>query len=340
MSTNPPQIFLMAPLTSSAKKMEMLIIQWYLNYASADNLRNAAKSGKSTVKNTQDDAPWQAVELVHNGWFPKSIAAAVAPPQTKIKSSGSAFQKAVFVADYAWYAACLYLLVNADLLFTTGQDVVIDPGVASFQGMATALGIKHVMWRNDARVLWNQTMNPLLAINASPAVSDHLTPNHMVETITQVNKGEPVLTNNISKLVQDGLNMPGVDWYNVHKAVQNNPALNAAYTIGEQIVGMCCKGAKDTVPLRFAVPSSKLYLGKGRDSQTLANLLKDLKWFGLPHQKYGDIGYLSPQQMMLTNPVLQGLVQISISSIMISDNLKLLTQADQTWLTSSTPLTT
>lgn len=312
----------MAPLTSSAKKLEMQIIQWYLNYTTADNLTSAAKAGKSTVKNTQDDAPWQAVELVRNGWYPKSIAAA-----------GSDFQKAVFVADYAWYAACLYLLVNADLLFTTGQDVVIDPGVASFQGMATALGIKHVMWRNDARVLWNQTMNPLLAINASPAVSDHLTPNHMIETITHV-KGEPVLTNNIRKLVQDGLNMPGVGWYNVHTAVQNNPALNAAYTIGEQIVGMCCNGAKDTVPLRFAVPSSKLYLGKGRDSHTLADLLKDLKWFGLPHQKYGDIGYLAPKTMLLFNPVLQGLLQIRISSMIISDNLSLLSQADQDWLTS------
>ena len=329
-----PQIFLMTPLTSSAKKVEMEIIQWYLNYTTMDTLTTAATHGRSTVKNTQDDAPWQAVELIRREWFTTAVEQAITTPDTKINGNQSPLSKAIVVADYAWYAACLYLLVNSDLLFTTGQDVVIDPGVASFQGMATALGVRHVMWRNDARVLWNQTMNPLMAINASPAISDHLIPNHMIETIVHNDNGPPQLFNNLKKLVSEGLNMTGVSLININNTVKNNPALNAAYVIGKQIVEMCCQGTKSTTPLRFAVPSSYLYLGKNMASQTLSSLLKKWNWFGLAHEKEGDTGYLSPQTMLLSNPVLQGLIQISISSIIISDNLELLPKADKNWLQS------
>ena len=37
-----PSIFLMAPLTSSPKKLEMQIIQWYLNYTCTESLKQAA----------------------------------------------------------------------------------------------------------------------------------------------------------------------------------------------------------------------------------------------------------------------------------------------------------
>lgn len=133
---------------------------------------------------------------------------------------------ALMLVDAAWFGTCVAQVLNSDVVVTEGNDVVMYPGVATLQGISTAVGVPNVMWRNDARLLWNNRMDPLMAGAAWPYWVNSVTPNQPLEEM----RGETVV-NNIADMVREALSAdPRV-------AVSSlPPRLARAYRLGEVLL--------------------------------------------------------------------------------------------------------
>jgi len=295
------KIFLMHPLDNRYEVAEMLILQWYLTYTIGGE-----------VANTQDQTSWWGVWVTRNMGMiiPDALKAVVEvggftnPSETK----------SLFIADYAWFATCLYQLANSDMLVTSGQDVVMSPGICCFEGLALGLGVPQVMWRNDARVLWNGTMDPNMGIIANANISDHMYPNTMIESISYDKSGKPTITNNLKELVVNAKNSQApVNRTTVMSIINGNSKLNAAYQLGNEVV-------------------SKMNKISTKSGKELQNYLNQQNWFGLPHSKPSDIGYIAKNAMLLTNIVMYGLVQIGIAADALKNNHSMLNAQDTAWM--------
>ena len=176
--TSPSKIFVNFPVQNKYQTAEMFMIEYYIQKAKPN----------ATINDVLDSTAYYPVYF-----------AQFAGPLGPSKMTTDPVNVVKFIAYAGWFATTVYQIVNSDLVFTEGNDVVMYPGVVTVQSIATALGIPTTMWRNDALVLWNTTMDPIMALAVAPNYSDALIPNITVQTETD--SKTKAYSNNIKTLI-------------------------------------------------------------------------------------------------------------------------------------------
>ena len=298
-------IFLMTTVTSPLRIAQCNILDWYLKYT-----LDVPHNVRTVINDTFYQASWYVRALGQTPYFFNPLVAAIKDtfPVTGDEGPSVLANRVTAIADLAWYSTCLFQVQNCDLLFTTGQDVVMSPGVASMQGTALALGVPQVMWRNDARVLWGNTMDPIMGLTAVPTLAGHLQPNHQLESMEN---GKNV--NNINTLVSNAENnQDKPDKTKIAAIIQGDARLNNRVTIGSELMNW-------------------MYSNMYKNGSQLKSTLDAVKGFGLPYQKPGDVCYLAPNDTLVENSILLALLQVQAASLIISQKG---TRSDIEFLTS------
>ena len=121
------------------------------------------------------------------------------------ENSFTPFKTLRICAQMAWWASIVFWTVKSDIVLSNGNDIVIDPGVVAAGSLAGALGTPATLWRNDARLLWNQGMNPVLLSALMPNMTDQSLVNNggFLNIPVQSNPTSVNPTNNLQSILNN-----------------------------------------------------------------------------------------------------------------------------------------
>lgn len=133
--------------------------------------------------------------------------------------------------DIAYTAINIYNMYHCDVLISEGNDVVMNPDVITLQSIALTLGIPTCLWRNDARLPWNYTQEPMTLTIVQPSFSMHVeSPNFSIQSYINEKK-----QNNIKKILEMSLSLNS---YGSSKSlpVKSNNKIRVLYNIGNTLL--------------------------------------------------------------------------------------------------------
>lgn len=166
--TTSMKVFMNWPVWNLQQECEMLITSWYVARSQVNN-KNCLPITKLI------NCPYWAIREAC--FIPVNVDE-YKPSDFKIKGDDwksnnfAAFKTLRLCAQVGWWASLLYWVMNCDIILSEGNDIVIDPGVVTIGAIGATLGVPSTVWRNDARLLWNQGMNPTMLSTLMPDLTE------------------------------------------------------------------------------------------------------------------------------------------------------------------------
>jgi hypothetical protein len=226
------KVFMNWPVWNLLQECEMLICSWYVNRSMINNTTQCLAITKTL------NCPYWAIRTVV---FTPNIILTTKPSDFNIKGGSwdennfTPFKTLRICAQLAWWASMVYWAVSSNIVLSNANDIVVDPGVASIGSIATTLGTPGTVWRNDARLLWNQGMNPVLLSALMPNMSDQSlfvkggVKGGLLNIPVQSNPSSSLPTNNLEIILQECYNINYTE--PPHSPDPNNKKINLALTL-------------------------------------------------------------------------------------------------------------